>query len=348
MIVTKMNKRNTIGLLLIIVLSIALLSGGGVILDNGNNAYAAIDIEEKCNPFVMRNLGFLEDGFDLNTIHENAYYLLASSRTYINAPYTEGLLITTLNGTSDQFCVIQRMYELTSGANAYRYKAQNGWTKWFYTVLPQSNYRIGMFGDSITWGSIAGKQTQKGIPFYVWQETGFETVNLGVGSQGWVVAVNGENGLDHIRNTDISGYDIITAMYGVNDWNAPLGSYLDTAEGTIMGNIYNAYMSVMERNPGAIFILISFTNTSNNGAAPRYRYDTLYGKNTQSPYTGQDMLDEYRKFSDYYQIPFIDMSHGPINGMNLPNLLSDGVHPNEKGYKMLGNYIAAQIKTMVN
>lgn len=312
--------------------------------DYQNNAWRAWQSSSTSGSY-LQNYGFLDSGTDLNEINLNSYYLLASSRTYEHAPFKEGLLITTLNGINSNVFVTQRAYQLYEGNMFWRLKTVNGWTDWVGSPNSNTSLKIGMFGDSVIWGSISGTQTDEGIPYYVENLTGNQVTNLGVGSQGWVAKVNGENALDHIRNTDTTVYDMITCMYGLNDWNVPLGSYTDTTEGTIMGNIYLSMKSILDRRPDTILVIMSFTNTE-QGAAPLYRYGSTYGT-SDAPYTGEDMYEEYKKFCDYYQLPFIDMKHSPLNGYALPSLLSDGVHPSWLGYKMLGCYVAGQIKSLI-
>ena len=207
------------------------------------------------------------------------------------------------------------------------------------------NLKLLMFGDSITWGSVSGAQTPYGLPYWVSTLLGVETVNLGVGGQGWVCPISEKTGLDAVKEADYTGVGAVTLAYGINDSSYTLGTYLDTEPITVMGAIYGAVTWLAAQHPDVTVILLSPTNTSNKGSAPRWRLDAQVASGS---YTGQEMVDEYKKFADYYGIQFINCSNsGPLHGLVLPTLLSDNVHPSELGYMLLGRYLAAQLSRFI-
>lgn len=205
--------------------------------------------------------------------------------------------------------------------------------------------KIAMFGDSITWGSVNGVQTQYGLPYWVNRITGCDVANYGIGSQGWTVAGSDNlTAIENIRSHDLSSFDVITLQYGINDSNAYLGTYLDTSGSTIMAKLYEAVSYLYETYSNPKVIIIAPTNTTNIGTAPRWRLDATMLRG----YTAQDMIDEYKKFCDYYCVPFISYEHCPANTFNIVNLLSDSIHPNENGYKLYGQYLANRLMEYIN
>lgn len=81
---------------------------------------------------LLRNYGTLPDGVDLNTITQNAIYLLSDSNTYTNSALTTGTLLHFNFSTN---IAIQIEYSYTYGYNVYRNKTAAGWGEWRNTDL---------------------------------------------------------------------------------------------------------------------------------------------------------------------------------------------------------------------
>ena len=271
------------------------------------------------------------------------------SGIYANKKTTETIATIPSNSKYVRMCVLTDSKELSyfiiyGNMIDYMINEERKTREHSISAVNRSKLKIAMFGDSITWGSVNGIYTEYNIPYWVSKQLGCEVSNFGVGSQGWIKAVDDKTGVDKIKETDLTGYDVATIMYGINDSNEYLGTYQDTVlNETIMGSMYEAVRYIMTTYPEIILIIISPPNTCNKGTSPRWRLDAKMLRG----YTGQDMVDEYKKFCDYYQIGYISHKDSPINSFNIEGMLSDTLHRNIKGYELEGKYLAAQIARFI-
>lgn len=225
----------------------------------------------------------------------------------------------------------------------------------FYWYAPQriGKVKIGMLGDSVTKGRIGGTQdtTLKGIPYWVRYETGMKVDNLGVGNMGWISKQYlNQNAIEYVKTLDLTGYDVITLQYGLNDGDISLGEYTDAPATdeeatTIMGAIFRVIDYIYTQNATVQIILINQTVGAKTDTFPYFNPSL---KHTSAPdrWTFTDYFEEVRKFCEKYAIPLIDGYKG-LNAWNRDTLIGDNVHPTEPGYKVLGRYIAGQIKSMI-
>lgn len=80
---------------------------------------------------ILRMYGTLPDG-DLNTITQNAIYLLSSTNSYQNAPFNVGTLFH-INYSSNY--AVQLAYRFTYGYYYYRQKENGTWSAWRRSVM---------------------------------------------------------------------------------------------------------------------------------------------------------------------------------------------------------------------
>ena len=215
--------------------------------------------------------------------------------------------------------------------------------------------KVAMFGDSITYGTNGNtaERVDKPITDYVQELTGFEVTNFGVGSMGWVsTAYNPQIAYDKISSEDLTGFDVITLCYGVNDSAATMGTYDSTDETTIMGQVNKCVKYIGAQNPGARIIIIAPWNGAKYGSFPDWRYASI----TSGGFTRAELSEELRKAAEYYYIGFISQKDSPLNGFGIgtvnnektgPYLGSDNVHPTPEGYKAMGEWLSAKITGIV-
>lgn len=296
------------------------------------------------------NVATLPINSDLDNVNTTGAYLLAYNYNYTNCPVDAGILFHTQVNTP-----VQIVYQLAGSAMYYRYYTGSGWIDWRSVKLtaPAIKKKIAMFGDSITWGRDGNlpTPTQVGgtIPKIVsWTCDQLDADNYGEGGMGWIsTAYNTDTAYDKLSATDLTGYDVVTFMFGVNDYYQTIGNYEDDEnDNTIMGQIYKCMNYVKTNYPDIACVLISMPNATNfkntpYGGFPGYDYDiyNLYA-NSKRP---ADLHDEMVKFADRYHIPFIDLNHCGITSFNITRMLPDNVHPSQDGYFLLGGYIAGEL-----
>lgn len=225
----------------------------------------------------------------------------------------------------------------------------------FGETYTKNALKVCMFGDSITLGTNGdtASPAEKNMQYWMRRLTPYVIDNMGVGSMGWVATTyNPQIAYDKISATDLTGYDVITLCYGVNDSAATMGTYDSTDETTIMGQVNKCIKYIGAQNPGARIILIAPWNGRKYGAFPDWRY----AQRTSGGFTRQELSDELKKVADYYYIGFIDQRDCPVNGFGLgtvsgektgPYLGADNVHPSEAGYKAIGEWLSAKLMSLV-
>lgn len=263
------------------------------------------------------------------------------------SPTATGFLYKFGNRTQSGNGAVKLLIAIDTNGNTAKGKITgSGVIQWFSGGA--SDITVAMFGDSITWGrdgaSSSAIQVNETIPMIVNEMLGVNTINYGVGSQGWITTqFISTTALDNIASRDLSGADVVTLAYGINDSDSPLGVYTDTGTTTIMGCIYNALQEIYRQSPSATIILIAPFGSVTSGAAP------VWLDNTARPggWTLVEMREEYRKFAEYYHLPYVSCADAPINRFTPREMLPDGIHPNQQAYIILGRYIAGQISRFI-
>lgn len=211
-----------------------------------------------------------------------------------------------------------------------------------YTTL-----KAAFFGDSIVAGrdgsAPAGTHVPNTLSRIVEAATGCQVDNYGIGSQGWVSAgSDGKTAYEEITQTDLTGYDYVFMMYGLNDSSASLGSYTDpVTASTIMGKLNKTVQYLAENYPTIGIVIISPSLTK-RGSFPTWSKEWRRA----GGWNQNEMNQQYKSYCDMYGIHYIDGTKG-FSAYNVESLIGDYVHPTEQGYKILGNYIAAQLSSLL-
>jgi len=210
-------------------------------------------------------------------------------------------------------------------------------------------HKIAFFGDSIMLGRDGDGSsttiTTYTIPYTVSKRLGILCDNLGIGGSGWITrGSDGKNAYEKISTTDISRYTDIVLCYGVNDGFNPIGDYDTTDETTCLGQFNKVINYIYAQTPSARVIVIAPFNGRNVGSFPKFWYGTV----PTTAYSRGLLSDALSQACAYYNIPYIKQDNGPINGFTIQTLIgTDGVHPNESGYKSLGGWISGEIAKLI-
>lgn len=301
------------------------------------------------NSFQIK--GVLSNGTDLNNVITNGIYLVSSDRSYTHAPQSSGyLMVVSIGSTCTQFFFQYGASNLGTGKTYKRDGNSSGVTSDWHLFNRFFSHTIAFFGDSIMWGrdgsASASTRTTWQIPIVIANSLNVSTINYGVSGQGFLATTESPNtAYDNISGKNLSNFDTIVMCYGVNDGYHDLGEWDSTDETTIMGQFNKIINYIYTQSPTMRIIVIAPFNGTNVGVYPDYWYGP---RNNANGYVSRKILsDTLKQACDYYWIPYIEQYDGPITPKNITTLLPDGIHPNDDGYKMIGEWISAKLSSIL-
>lgn len=190
------------------------------------------------------------------------------------------------------------------------------------------------YGDSITQGGFWQP--------YVIQRTGLKLTNAGLGSS--CVADASGSSVASFTNTDRiaalpADADVVTIMGGTNDYgyNVPLGT-IPTADPydktTFIGALCETVRLIQTQCPNALLIIMS--NVGGRGTTGQAR--TIPPRNTIG-LASSDYALAAEQVADFMGTPFIDVHRCGITPMNRVLYMTDSVHPNVEGAKLIARKV---------
>ena len=280
---------------------------------------------------------------------------------YTGKTVTYGKILYNVIAPDDaNFLILPLMFDNT--INDYAYILINGYNiienafDNFSDVVKSSIPVWYAFGDSITQGytSINGaisSVTAFNYVYYVSMYNNYFPVNYAEGGAGYNhKATVGElkTAKEKIDGIDFSGCDLVTLAYGVNDWHygVDIGTIDDsTSLGTTMAsNMKYCIEKILTDNPLCKIIVLLPMNNSAFGTGNNKENNWGLGATVANSGTLQHVIDVEKSICKYYGIEYIDQSKtGLVNRENIQDILSDGTHPIESAYKIIGANLARQI-----
>ena len=156
------------------------------------------------------------------------------------------------------------------------------------------------------------------------------------------------NGITMADAHNFSTNNFVCIFMGTNDYgnNIPLGEINDMypANETVCGALNYILNKIRSDNTGCNIIGILPLNRKNGTKENNYAYGTA---NTAG-YTLGELNSKISEIYKKYCCNVIDNEFSPINRFSLNNLLGDGLHPNEYGYRHLSQWLNAHIKALFN
>ena len=211
--------------------------------------------------------------------------------------------------------------------------------------------KVTCIGDSITNGD-----TGAGYHIPTWADmlaTKAGAKVTKVAKDGGCVATNPHSTIPNddfeSRSANIIDQDFIFILGGINDfhWGLPLGSLGDTTKETFYGAVYNLIIETIKRNKIAKMYWI--TPLKQNKNVPTYVGSDIFtlSKNKDN-HTQEDYVNAIKENCHAFGVQVLD-AYNEVNF--LPKLQStgasaltyDGLHPNENGQKMLGEWILSKL-----
>lgn len=206
--------------------------------------------------------------------------------------------------------------------------------------------KINCLGDSITEGCGATDFAEKGYVGLLKNKYGALARNYGIG--GTRLAKQKTPSLDSRHDLDFCGRfsemdddaDLVLVFGGTNDFShgdAEIGTFEDRTPDTFYGALHTLYKGLVEKYPCSKIVVLT----------PLHR---LEEKKEGKEQTLKDYVNIIREVAEYYSLPVLDLyaSAGvnPVIPIIKEKYMPDGLHPNDAGYEILAEKIAAFIKAM--
>lgn len=217
------------------------------------------------------------------------------------------------------------------------------WKQWYKPFARTGSYKA--FGDSRCYGYLSGSgsQSQYRYPKFIGDELEMGYGNYAISGSG--LFARPDRGIaaaiDTVSGVDLSGTDLITIEYGVNDYQHPIGTYTDTGDTTWCGRLYQLLKYISETEPNASVIVIGSANTAEGTQETDYGY----GYTLSSGWSLGGLIDEEAKLCAKYHVPFISGYDGPFNNFNIETLMPDDIHFLDQGYLMRSRYLLGKVKS---
>lgn len=307
------------------------------------------------NNTVVKNLNRmnLSDGFlsnsefmhnvDLNLLNTGGSFVCINS---VNSPCDNTILlfnIPFIDSNKIRWSV-QFAIDLING-NLYTRKVdisnQINNTKWvnhIETTLKDINKLKEktwvFFGDSITEGVGTKNPSLESYPARIRDKYSINIINKAIAGASWQEDGQYDNicVLTQIKNTDLNNADFCTIFAGTNDFGRgalPIGNIDDTCTNTLHGAINNAIKMIIEKKQDIKIGIIT----------PMWRQRLSADDNKDSDFNDingkylRDYVNAVIESAKYNHIPVLNMyDNCGINKYNQNVFLSDGLHPNDKGY----------------
>lgn len=300
-----------------------------------------------------------ETEIDINIRVDNPFYLFV---------FGEGTGYVTSAAFGDKYCNTADINLLYSGSEYtptftdgnYIFGAKIRYKKVDPSNLiygKKDNARLFIAGDSITAGfpymsSNTGYKTNDDIRWgrQVARKLGFD-VEFGASSgNGYVYSTGSANAYTITRDTDFSNYDVAIYAWGTNDYGngSPLGQITDDYHEvvTVCARVKYIIDKIYTDNPAITLIFVLPINRVTGEKNDNYAYGT---KNSATvPYTLSELCDAIKSICEMYGVPYIDNRVSPFNRFSLSGLTMDGLHPNFKGYKVLGAHLIGEVGRIIS
>ena len=199
--------------------------------------------------------------------------------------------------------------------------------------------KINFLGDSITQGALASREENKYLNV-VAKYFGGETLNFGVGGTRiakQVIKTNNPDDDVFMRRAKImpSDVDFTFVFGGTNDYghgDAKLGKWGDRDDYTFYGAFTNLVEYTKEKFGDKLCYILPL---------PRFNQDNPYGEGSkiEKGETLKRYIEVEKEVLNAYNVEFLDLSEFfPEPSTNTgDDLTGDGLHPNDKGHKLLAD-----------
>lgn len=271
-----------------------------------------------------------------------------------------GIFVLTYGPTSQTSWRVQFVYDVSNHALFSRVKSASGTFSDWNVLAPYDiknrEARLFAWGDSIVRGQVrANVFSDNNYPAMIGKLLGMKVTNLAIGGTGIYADWDSihEQAIDSPL-LDFSDAKLLIVGYGTYNENTlstiPLGTYTDTTLDSFIGYYYNFMKDVQEKAPNATLVYVSgFGATGTNMLNGRQFSQSRTFED--GSHTWGEVYDEIERMCNLHGWACINQHHcgSPFNQWNMstsneyPLIDATGGHPNDRGYEIYGNGIAARV-----
>ena len=307
--------------------------------------------------YVLGAPDFLADGVDLNTIGKDGYFVCTNCANKPDGMGTCFLLNRVfLNDDGNPRWAMQEIFDFNDISKRFirivdlqRPTNNKAWINLSRSKSKFAGKKLITVGDSITEG-VGASNSNTTYPGYLKNKYGLNVVNTGIAGATWANYNDGYDDISIIHqvdNTDFSGADFVTIFAGTNDFGRTngdtIGNTTDTVKNTVKGAMNYVIGKILAQNPNIKMAIIT----------PMWRQRFVAGDNKDSDTNtlgGQYLIDYVKAIEEqakYNHIPCLNLYETClINKHNYSTYLSDGLHPNDKGYELLADKIHSFLESV--
>ncbi|MBQ3088540.1 MAG: SGNH/GDSL hydrolase family protein [Clostridia bacterium] len=203
--------------------------------------------------------------------------------------------------------------------------------------------KINFLGDSITAGSGA---SDKETCFVSLMQNKYGAVSRNYGIGGTRIARKVTPSENAVYDQDYCGRfsemdddaDMVFVFGGTNDFghgDAPLGKFTDRTEYTFYGALHTLFTGLINKYPTSKICVIT----------PLHRL-----VEEKPEYKLIDFVNAVREVAEFYSLPVLDLYANLGINPQVPVMketyMPDGLHPNDRGYEIIAEKVAAFIRNM--
>lgn len=209
-------------------------------------------------------------------------------------------------------------------------------------ILPYANKTISFLGDSITAGLTwdGSEQVIVDKPYPKTVEEIFKCITQNKGYSSYPISSTGKDDcLLAVYNTITEYANYIVVFAGTNDlhYNVPIGTKDDRTDISFYGAVYSLINGIVTNYPNAQLVFMT----------PLHR--SWEGPNTANANLS-DYVNAMIEMCGLCGIPVIDLYHNSYFNYIITTsqaLFSDGLHPTQDGYNLLGKVIAKYLNNIL-
>jgi lysophospholipase L1-like esterase len=215
--------------------------------------------------------------------------------------------------------------------------APSAFSAWRHSVNRRASKKALILGDSIAAGGSGGATVSFAVLAMQYLGLQYGTFAAGGAAMAYRASqTSGVNETSFALKTDAgatTGYDIIFAAYGTNDYgtNVPLGTLGVSDQATFYGAMELGYANILADSPAARLIF----------SLPIYR--TNEGNANSLGLTLQDYRAAIIAFCQSKKIGYIDPTNIGFNPTTAATFLADGLHPTDAGRDVFAAFAAGAL-----